>query len=64
MEDDLTHEVTITITGNYPHGKKQHAQVVVAGNGDLDHMIEVFKAALIAAGFSMDTAKKLDDLEM
>ena len=62
--DELTHKVEITISGNYPHGNKQHAMVSLSGNGGLDHMIEAFKAALIAAGFSIGTAKKLDELDV
>lgn len=61
--DDLTHTIEITITGNYPHGGKQHASVSLSGDGGLDHMIEAFKASLIAGGFSMETAKKLDELD-
>ena len=63
MNDDMTHTVTITVTGNYPHGAKQHASVSMSGDGGLDHMIEAFKASLVAAGFSMATAAKLDGLE-
>jgi len=63
MLDDMTHKIEITITGNYPHGSKQHASISISGDGGLDHMIESFKAALIAAGFSMETAKKLDELD-
>ena len=63
MNDDLTHTVTITVTGKYPHGSREHCSVTIAGNGDLDHMIEAFKASLVAAGFSMATAAKLDGLE-
>lgn len=61
--DELTHKIDITISGNYPHGSKQHAHVSLSGDGGMDHMMEAFKAALIAAGFSMDTAKKLDELD-
>lgn len=60
--DDITHKVEITISGHYRHGSKQHAMVSLSGDGGLDHMMEAFKAALIAAGFSMDTAKKLDKI--
>lgn len=60
MENDLTHVVEITVIGNYPNGQKQQAKVSISGDGDLDHMIEAFKAALVAAGFSTDIAKKLD----
>lgn len=60
----LSHTITITVSGNYPHGEKQHASVTVGGNGDLDHMFEAFKAALVAAGFALETAKKLDDIDL
>ena len=63
MTDDLTHTVTITVTGKYPHGSREHCSVTLAGDGDLHHMIEAFKASLVAAGFSMETAAKLDALE-
>lgn len=61
MMDELTHTVTITIDGNYPHGAKQHAQVIMSGDGDLHHMIEAFKAALMAAGFGYETVKQFDE---
>lgn len=62
--DDLTHTVTITISGNYPHGTKQHASISIIGTGDLGHMIEAFKTALVAAGFSTDTAAKLGAIDV
>lgn len=61
--DELTHKIDIMISGNYPHGNKQHSMVSVSGDGGLKHMIEAFKAALVAAGFSLETAKKLDRLD-
>lgn len=60
----LTHKVEITIIGNYLHGARQHASVSISGDGSIDHMIEAFKAALVAAGFAMDTARKLDELDI
>jgi len=62
MDDYLTHKVTITIEGNYIHGHKQHSQVSILGAGDLDHMLEAFKASLVAAGFSLEVARRLDDV--
>lgn len=59
MMDGLTHTVTITVTGNYPHGSKQHASVTMAGDGGLDHMLDIFRAALVAAGFSTRTAESV-----
>lgn len=58
--DELTHTVTVTVNGKYPHGEKQHASVTMSGDGGLDHMLSAFRAALVAAGFSTDTAAKLD----
>lgn len=59
MMDELTHTVTITVTGNYPHGGKQHASVTMAGDGGLEHMLDIFRAALVAAGFSTKTVESL-----
>jgi hypothetical protein len=58
--DELTHSVTVTVNGKYPHGEKQHATVTMSGDGSLDHMLSTFRAALLAAGFSADIAAKLD----
>jgi hypothetical protein len=55
MNDDLTHTITITISGNYPHGEKTHEQVTLSGDGSLSHMILAFRTALVAAGFSTNS---------
>lgn len=57
--DELTHTVTVSIIGRYPHGERQHAEVMVAGSGDLAHMLDTFRAALVAAGFTAETASCL-----
>jgi len=62
--DELTHKVEITISGNYPHGSKQHAHISIGGDGSIDHMFEAFKCALIAAGYSTATAEKLDAIDI
>ena len=62
--NELTHNIEITITGIYTHGVTQHASVSISGDGGLSHMFEAFKAALVAAGFAMDTAKKLDEIDV
>lgn len=64
MVDELTHTVEIAVYGNYPTGQMLHAKVQISGDGGLDHMIEAFKAALVAAGFLLDTAKQLDELNV
>jgi hypothetical protein len=58
--EELTHKIEIIISGNYTHGPRQYASVTMGGDGGLDHMIEAFKAAMVAAGFSLETAKKLE----
>jgi hypothetical protein len=58
-----THTVKIEVVGMYQHGEKQHASVSVAGNGSIDHMLDTFAAALVAAGFSADTASRLGLIE-
>lgn len=55
-----THAVTVTVHGKYPHGEQQHASVMVVGDGGLGHMVETFRAALVAAGFDAETAAKLE----
>lgn len=57
--DDLPFTIEITMTGNYPIGMQQHAKVAVAGEGDLDHMLTAFRAAMMAAGIAPDTAASL-----
>jgi hypothetical protein len=54
-----THTVAVTITGQYPHGAQPRASVTVAGDGSIDHMLDAFRAALVAAGFAAQTAAQL-----
>lgn len=59
-DDRASHTVTITVAGRYPHGKEQQLSwVTVAGDGSLDHMLDTFRAALVAAGFAPSTAGAL-----
>ena len=57
-----SHKVTVSVVGSYSHGPRQRVEVSIAGDGSLDHMIEVFRAALVAAGFSAETAAQLDEV--
>jgi hypothetical protein len=61
MNDDMpTHTVTVTVEGRYMHGREQqHAMVKVAGDGGIEHMLDTFRAALVAAGFSATQADRL-----
>ncbi len=59
--NDLTHSISITITGRYPHGKtQQHGAVTLDGNGDIDHFFDAFRSALVVGGFSAAMAARLD----
>ncbi len=59
-DDDLTHRITITVHGRYPHAREQeHASVTIAGDGSLGHFVDTFQTALVAAGFAPDTAASL-----
>ena len=62
--DYLTHKIEITITGNYPSGSKQHATVSIDGDGGIEHMLYAFQTALVAAGFSIETAKKIGEIDL
>ncbi len=59
MSDAPTHTITVTIEGRYPHGEKQRASVSVDGDGTLDHMVDTFQAAIVAAGYMASTAGTL-----
>lgn len=59
-DDDLTHRITITVHGRYPHGEQEHATVTLAGDGSLDHFVDAFRAALVAGGVSASIAALLD----
>lgn len=55
MDDDHTHTIKIEVTGNYPHGVREHAMVSVSGSGDAEHHLDAVRAAMLAGGFALDT---------
>ena len=56
----MTHTIEIKVSAEYQHSKeKEESSVKITGNGDIDHMLDAFKASLVAAGFSIDFAKNL-----
>ena len=59
MDDTLAHTIKIEVTGRYPHGNMQHCAVEMSGTGDLEHFIDAFRAVLVAAGFSVETAGRV-----
>jgi hypothetical protein len=50
----------ITIVGESVHSGIQRVSVEIAGDGSIEYMISVFQTALVAAGFSIDTAGRLE----
>lgn len=58
---EQTHVVTITIDAKYVHGSNQHISLQIGGDGGIEHMIEVFKVTLLAAGFGLETVKRMEE---
>jgi hypothetical protein len=58
-EPSNSHTVRIEVIGNYQHGGRELASVVVGGDGGLDHLLMAFKAALLAAGYSESTVGRI-----
>lgn len=57
--DELTHKVTIEISGRFAKTHTSQASVTIHGDGGLEHMLHAFEAALVAAGFPPETAAQL-----
>ena len=60
-----THRITVTIDAQYQHAAVTvpSASVCVSGSGNIDHFLDVFRAALVAAGYAAGTAEKLQIVE-
>lgn len=54
-----THTITVTVTSNYLHGGKQITNVMVLGDGDLEHYLTAMRAILVANGYATETAGSL-----
>ena len=54
-----THTVTITVEHRSHHSGPGSASVTITGDGSIEHMLDAFQAALVAAGFAPDTAARL-----
>ena len=57
-----SHVVTINVKSSYPHinvETDRECEVTISGNGDIEHMLDTFRASLVACGFSLDYAKNL-----
>lgn len=56
-----THTITVVVAYRYPHGAVPSGSqsVTVTGDGDIEHFLTTFQAALVASGFATDTAQKL-----
>jgi len=54
------HCVRVLYEARYPHATGKHdVEVLARGDGSPEHWLEVFRAALIAAGFSLTMANRL-----
>ncbi len=59
MKNELTHRVVIEVYADYPSGEKLQSIVTVCGDGGLDHMLDSFRASLVASSFSAGIASQL-----
>lgn len=60
METPNDHCVRVLYEARYPHATGKHqSEVLARGDGSPEHWLETFRAALIAAGFSMSMAQRL-----
>lgn len=56
-----SHCVRVLYEAQYPHATGKHtAEVLARGDGTLQHWVKTFQAALVAAGFALETAKRLE----
>jgi len=57
-----THIITVHTDYKYLHAdpKRRMYSVEVSGDGDIDHYLQAFRTALVAAGFDLETAARLD----
>lgn len=59
-EKSESHCIRVLYEAHYPHASgKYTGEVLGRGDGTLEHWLQVFRAALVNAGFSIETAKRL-----
>jgi hypothetical protein len=58
----MTHTIEVAYAADYPDGVRHLSRVSVSGDGSLDHALDTFRAALVAAGFAASVAERLDVL--
>jgi len=55
-----THILTIEASGHYIHGDPvPRVRITAHGDGGIEHWLDTVRAALVAAGYAMDTAKRV-----
>ena len=55
-----SHILTIEASGNYIHGDPvPRARITAHGDGGIEQWLDTFKAALVAAGYALYTAKRI-----
>lgn len=54
-----SHTIEVVITSRCTHIGTSSARVSLDGDGDIDHFLDSFRAAMIAAGFGAATAGRL-----
>jgi hypothetical protein len=54
-----SHTVTVMLAGKAQHVAGAGGSVTVAGDGSMQHVLQAFRAGLLAAGFSAADAARL-----
>ncbi len=54
-----THTIEVSLSATNALGPDQECALRVAGDGDIEHWVDTFRAALVMAGFHPDIAKSL-----
>lgn len=57
----MTHTISVVTEFKYLHAdpKSLMYSVEVSGDGDIDHYLQAFRTALLAAGFTMELVDRL-----
>jgi hypothetical protein len=59
----MNHTIEVSISSDHGDGVRHMSRLSVCGDGSLDHALDTFRAALVAAGFAASVAERLDVAE-
>jgi hydrogenase maturation factor len=56
----MTTRITVLVEEQSAFVNRQYVSVAIDGDASIDHFLDVFKAAMIAAGFAPKTVQRID----